>query len=644
MKVSYSTCPLCEANCGIEVHTQNNEIVTILGDKIDPFSQGYTCPKAFALKELHQDPDRLRHPMIREGNNWRKASWEEALDFATKGILRVQKKYGKDALGIYQGNPLGHSAIGVLFYWLLTKILKTKNIFSAASLDQLPHMIVAEELYGNLGMFTIPDIDRTDFIVVMGANPMVTNGSIMTASNIWKRFRELKDRNGKIIVIDPRKTETAKFAHQHLSIKPGTDAFLLLAFIHILFRDNLIKTNHLSSFLEGIEEIKELVKEYSPEIVSKNTSIEANIIETLVLEFTQAKSAVLYPRVGASLQEFGTLTHWLAHLINILTGNLDKAGGMMFAKPVIDFLKVSDILGEKGNFGKNKSRVNSYPSFRDEFPTAAMIDEIITPGNGQIKSMLTVAGNPVLSAPNGLALEKGLEKLEFMVAVDIYINETTRFAHVILPPEFALESVRFELVFPNLSVRNRIKYSPPVLKKDANAKSDATILKELALRTTSKWSIHYWMAKIAPLNLGLDLLIRLGTYGDRFNPFSRGLNLKKVIAEPHGIDLGPLVPMLPNRLFTKNKKIKLNSEMFIKDIERLQNSSFDLLIKSLIFNSYSFSCMFKPNCLCKFLCGVCSHCTACLFQHIASHCKTVHRLTFISFTAQNRNQFPITIS
>ncbi|MBN4070393.1 molybdopterin-dependent oxidoreductase [Olleya sp. AH-315-F22] len=555
-KTHFRTCNLCEAMCGIEITYQDKTIISIKGDKNDEFSRGHICPKAVALQDLYHDKDRLKTPIKRTKNGWIDISWEDAFDEIAENIKSIQNKYGKNAVGSYRGNPNVHNTGLMLFGAPFIKSIGSNQKYTATSVDQLPHHFASLMMFGHYFMFPIPDIDRTDFMLIMGGNPAVSNGSIMTAPDFANRIKAVKKRGGQVIVVDPRFTETSKISSQHHFIKPGTDAFLLLALINVIFEKNLATKGHLENHLNGWNSIKELAKDYPPEKISKVTGISTEDIIVLALQFATAKTAVCYGRMGLSTQEFGGLCQWLVNVLNCITGNLDTVGGALFTKPAIDLIGMSKASGKTGSFNKRQSRVHKLPEFTGEFPVATLADEILTEGEDQIKMMVTIAGNPVLSTPNGTKLEEAFESLEYMVAIDIYLNETTKHANIILPTTSGLEAPLYDLVFHHFAIRNTAKYSEVLFKKTDEQRHDWEILKELTTRLRGKEN---------PLNLEqtLDYMLQFSAYQD---PKLSVAELKK---HPHGIDFGALKPQLPERLFTEDKKIELAHPLFIADLERL---------------------------------------------------------------------------
>ncbi len=576
-KTHYRTCHLCEAMCGLEISTLKGEVLSIRGDEKDVYSKGHICPKAVALQDIHADPNRLRQPMRRTENGWEAISWEEALQEAGDQIIRIQKEHGRDAVGIYTGNPTVHNTGTILYLYDFMNAVGTRNRFASHSLDQLPQMFMNGEMFGHQAMFTVPDLERTKYFLIIGANPLVSNGSIMSTPDIRQKLEDLQARGGKVVVIDPRKTLTAKAADEHLAIIPGTDVLLLLALVHTFFAEKLFPQNKLNRqpFIHGYQELEQLVLPYSPETVAVNCGISAQDIRLLAREFSQAKSAICYGRLGVSTQAYGTLCQWLILCLNILSGNLDRAGGVMFTKPAIDFLS---LLKHEAKALRWKSRVRGLPEVAGDLPATTLADEILTPGEGQIKCLVTVAGNPVLSTPNGPKLDRALGQLDYMIAIDLYLNETTRHANLILPPATGLEVIHYDFVLAIVAIRNMANFSPAVFPKKANMRYDWEILYALQKRL-EKEKMGFWAGfkhlifdYLTP-ERRLDLALRIGPYGvwgGRFGQIN-GLSLAALKKRPHGIDLGALEPRLPGRLFTKDKKINLVPANIVKDLPRVQD-------------------------------------------------------------------------
>ena len=566
--ISYRSCNLCEAVCGLAIEHDDSEVISIRGDKEDPLSKGHICPKGAALADIHSDPDRLRQPMRKgEDGTFSPISWSEAYDLVESKITAIQSDHGKDAVAMYLGNPTVHNFGALVFQKFLREALDSKNQYAATSLDQLPHHLAASQMFGHGLLIPVPDIDRTDHMVILGANPAASNGSLMTAPGMRDRLRAIRDRGGKVVLLDPRETESAKLADQHHFILPGTDVYLLSAFLHVLLDEDLVSLNHYS-YLKNAEKLPALFKPWTPELAASHCGIPAEKIRSMAREFAKAKTAVIYGRMGASTQAHGGLVHWLINTINLVTGNLDRAGGQMFAKPAFP------LVGRKGTaheFRRWSSRVRGLPEFEGSLPTSVLAEEILTPGEGQIKALITNAGNPVLSAPNGKKMEQALEGLDFYLALDIYINESTRHADLILPSASGLETNHFDLVFNAVSVRNVAKYSAQTIPPRPGLHYDWEIMKELSIRIGSpglfKNRLLKWVTPDRILNLGLSF----GPYGALRQPLSGGLNLKRLKENPHGIDLGALEPCLPSALRTEDRELNVVPAIYEAALAKLPN-------------------------------------------------------------------------
>ena len=562
------TCVLCEATCGITVQLEEGRVTGIRGDRDDPFSRGHVCPKAAALPDVMNHPDRIREPMRRIGDRWEPVSWDEALAEAADRITAIQRTHGRNAVGMYVGNPAVHGHGAILGIPLLSKALGGRSRFSATSVDQLPQMLAALEMFGHQLLFPVPDVDRTGFLLVLGANPIASNGSLMTAPGIARRLSALRARGGRLVVVDPRRTETAAVADRHVAVRPGGDAALLLGILHVLFAERLDRPGRLADFTDGLDRLREIAARHAPERVAARAGVAPDEIRSLAREFAASPTAVCYGRVGISTQEFGGIASWLVNALNLVTGNLDRAGGAMFTTPAADVVALNARLGSLGSFGRFRSRVRGLPEFGGELPVATLAEEIETPGDGRIRGLITFAGNPVLSAPNGRRLDRALAGLEFQVAIDLYRNETTRHAHLILPPTFGLERDHYDLVFNGVAVRNVARYVKAVVTPPPGVRDDWDILLGLAFalrarggggRRRNLGTTLRVARALGPRRI-LGLLLRFGPH-----PLSIG-TLERA---PHGVDLGPLQPRLPGRLFTPDRRIRLVPQVFEEDLARL---------------------------------------------------------------------------
>ncbi|MCW2859127.1 MAG: molybdopterin-binding oxidoreductase [Actinoallomurus sp.] len=592
MTTAYRICPFCEATCGLELTITDGRVTGARGDRDDVFSHGFICPKGATFGELEADPDRVRAPMVRTGEDWREVTWEEAFATVERGLTPVAGRHGRQALAIYLGNPNVHTLAGGLYAPALAKALGTTNVYSASTVDQMPKHVSSGLLFGDPLAIPVPDLDRTSYLLILGANPVDSNGSLCTAADFPGKLKALRGRGGTLVVVDPRRTRTARLADRHLGIRPGTDAYLLFGVVHTLFDEGL------AARPEGADDVERLARDFAPERVAEACGVAAPEIRRLARELAAAPSAAVYARIGTSTVEFGTLTSWLVDVVNILTGNLDRPGGAMF--PLAPHRAAGPRPRRGFALGRWHSRVRGLPEVRGELPATTLVDEIVTPGDGQVRALVTVAGNPVLSTPGGDRLGDALAGLEFMVSVDPYLNETTRHAHVILPPPPPSRSGHYDIAFADLAVRNTARYSPPALPLREGELDECVILARLTRIASGQDTdvdesimtrllgtaaadpaspVHGkdpadLLASLtgdSPALRRLDLMLRLGAYGDGFGAVPGGLSLEALLRAPHGIDLGPLRPRLADVLRTPSGTIELCPPPIAEDVPRLRS-------------------------------------------------------------------------
>ncbi|MES2756103.1 MAG: molybdopterin-dependent oxidoreductase [Pseudomonadota bacterium] len=593
---AYRICPFCEACCGLEVDIEQQRVVRIRGDARDVFSNGFLCPKAIGLKELHDDPDRLRTPLIKRDGRFVEASWDEAYAEIERRLPPVIAAGGANAVATVLGNPTSHKMSLMLYFPRLARALGTRNMFSASSVDQVPKMLAVGLMFGSWLSVPVPDIERSDLLLVIGANPMVSNGSLWTVPDFRGKAKALRARGGRIVVIDPRRTETADVADAHHFIRPGSDVFFLLGIAHTLFDEKLVRLGRLADHVAGLEQLEPAFAPYSPERVAERCAIPATVIRELARTLATTPRAAVYGRIGTCTQQFGTLTSWLIDVVNVLTGHLDEEGGAMFPKAAAF---AANTRGKPGSgrgvvTGRYASRVSGAPEVGGELPITCLAEEIDTPGPGQIRALISIAGNPVLSSPNGPRLAAALDRLDFMVSLDIYLNETSRHADVILPGPSPLEDSHYDVSFTQFSHRNHARYSAPVLPRadgqpdewesllriaaiakglgahaDIDAIDDAAL--EEDLQRSAGDSAAQIMAALAPLRgteRMLELALRTGPYGDQFGRNPGGLTLAAIQAAPSGIDLGPMTARVPEVLRTPSGKIELAPQALLDDLAR----------------------------------------------------------------------------
>jgi anaerobic selenocysteine-containing dehydrogenase len=578
----YASCPLCEAMCGLKFEVEGQAIKSVQGDERDVFSQGYLCPKGAAIAEVHDDPDRLRTPVRRTpAGDFEPISWEDAFSLVARRLRETRAAHGADAIALYMGNPMVHNHGVLALRNGLIRALGTRNSMSAGSQDTSPRFAASYYLYGASLAVPVPDIDRTAYFLCLGANPRVSQGSFMSAPNVRERLQAIRRRGGRIVVVDPRRTETAREADEHLAILPGGDAAFLLAMLHTLVSEGLASAEAISRLSSGWSEIERRLPAFAPERVATSVGIEAAVIRRIAREFAAAPTSVVYSRLGVCNNAHGTLASLATDLVNLAAGRMGTIGGSMFATPAFDTSPILRMTKADGH-ARWHSRVRKLPEMLGDLPAAVLAEEIETPGTGQVRAMLTFAGNPVLSVPNGRRISAALEQLEFMASIDLYVNETTRHADVILPPAWSLCDEHVDLIASATAVRNTVRWSPAVVDQPEGALADWQIVLELSYRLGGgptgikavDWA--YRIGRRAGFRWSprstVDLLLRLGPYGDRFIPWSRGLNLKKLAAAPHGIDLGPLVEGISHRVAHRDRRMHLDAPVLLTALDGLAES------------------------------------------------------------------------
>ena len=544
------TCHLCEANCGVLMTVEDGKVTSVKGNPDHVLSEGYICPKATAIPDLQNDPDRLRNPIKRAGEDWEEISWEQAL-------LEISNKHqqivsGPKVAALYLGNPNAHNYSNSFSMRGLTKSWGAKGIYSASTLDQLPHMICQKWVYGHNALYPVPDIDRTMYMLCVGGNPLASNGSLWTVPNVKKRIQRLQARGGKFVVIDPRKSETAKVADEHYFVKPGTDTALFLGLLLALDEAGLINPGRLMPMLKGWDAAWAQIHQFNLDELSDYCGVPADDMRAIAAELGSGKPAIVYGRMGVSVVKHGTLNHYLIQLLNISTGNVDREGGVMFPDSIIDPVESSGT----GSYGRYHNRLSGRPEVLGELPAAELAPEITTKGEGQIGALLTIAGNPVLSAPGGRQLDDALETLELMVSIDMYVTETTRHADYILPPCGPLERDHYPLFFTPLAIRNYAAYSPALFEKEEGSKADWEIMADLDGAIRIAQGENEAPEKIDP-RIILDQMMQASPHN---------ITMAEIEAHPNGYDMGPLKPRLPERLKTEDGLIQCAPELPLKDL------------------------------------------------------------------------------
>lgn len=598
--IAHRICPVCEACCGLDVHVESGKVIAIRGQESDGFSKGYICPKGVALKDLHEDPDRLHTPLIKRDGVFVEASWDEAFAEIERRLLPLRKEHGNDAVAVSAGNPSAHKFGLLLYFARLLKALGSRNVYSASTLDQMPKQLSSGLMFGHWLSIPVPDIERCDFLLMLGANPMASNGSLWTVPDFRGKAKAMHARGGKLVVIDPRRTETAEIADRHLPIRPGGDAFLLLGMVHTLFAEGLVRLGRLAEHVAGVDELRAAVQPFSADAVAARCGMSADTIRELTRQLAQAEHAAVYGRIGTCTQAYGSLASWLIDVLNVLSGHLDEPGGAMFPKAAAF---ATNTAGEPGvgkgiSTGRHRSRVSGAPEVFGELPAGCLAEEIETPGPGQLKALITIASNPVLSSPNGKRLSQAFDQLDFMLSLDIYLNETTRHADVILPGLSPLEESHYDVALPQFQYRNYARYSAAVLPApeghmrdwqvmvrligivqgkgatvDVQKIDDDMLLAELERSFGEKaGAVMAELSQHTGPERRLDLSLRTGPYGDGFGRHPDGLTLAKVKAAPGGIDLGELQPRVPELLRTPSGKIELAPPLLMADLTRAETA------------------------------------------------------------------------
>ncbi|MFE5398238.1 molybdopterin oxidoreductase family protein [Streptomyces sp. NPDC056568] len=600
-------CPLCEATCGLALTIDGTTVTAARGDRDDVFSRGFICPKGASFGAVDSDPDRLRTPLVRRDGALREATWQEAFDAVAAGVRSVVERHGPHAVGVVLGNPNVHTVAGALYPSVLLAALGTRSLFTASTVDQMPKHVSSGLLFGDANAIPVPDLDRTDHLLLIGANPLESNGSLCTAPDFPGRLKALRARGGTLTVIDPRRTRTAKLADRHVAIRPGTDALLLAAMAHVLFDEGLVDLGELAPHVEGVEELAAAVRDFTPEAVAAACDVEAGVTRALARELAAAPTAAVYGRIGSCTVPHGTLASWLVDVLNLLTGNLDRPGGALFPQAATDRTPRPAGPGRGFALGRWRSRVGGHPEAKGELPLSVLAEEIdtATDEGEPVRALITVAANPVLSAPDGNRLDRALDSLDFMVSVDPYLNETSRHAHVVLPPPPPAQSPHHDFALNTLAVRNQVRYTRPAVPLEPGRMAETEILARLTLAASGRHGtdpaavdalvIEQTLsrsvrdphspvhgrdpAELTALLTGdngperrLDMMLRLGPYGDGFGADPDGLSLQRLLEHPHGIDLGPLRPRLPQPLKTRSGRVELLPGPIADDLPRLRRA------------------------------------------------------------------------
>jgi len=602
----FRTCPLCEACCGLEITTKGDQVVRIRGDRNDPLSKGFICPKGSSLKQLHEDPDRLTRPVVKRDGAWEAVEWDEAFAEVERRFNAVVEKNGRDCVTAILGNPNVHNMGGLIYGGAFLKALGARSLFSASTVDQMPKHVSAGLMWGDADSFPLPDVARTSYFLVLGANPHASNGSLLTLPDFPGHLDALQERGGRLVVVDPRRTKTAERADEHLTIRPGTDTAWLLAIINTLFADGRVSIGRLEDHVAGVADVETAVEGWTPESVEAVTGIDAATTRRIAHELAAADSAAVYGRIGTHTVEFGTLSSWAVDVINALTGNLDSPGGVVFGSGPASKDQATRTPGGRGfQLGRFRSRVSNLPEVKGEFPAARLAEEMEVEGDGQIRAAFLMACNPVRSFPNSDRIDRAFAELDFLVSVDPYITASSRHADVILPPRSALERSHYDLAFEGNMIRSFAKYSPAVFATDSPDESEilarlALIVSGFGANADPELAHHQVLDTLLERELGLssspihgrdkdeilealspwswseqiiDLRLRVGRHGDGFGANPDGLTLAKLTEHPHGIDFGPATDRFPGGIRTPSAKIELWPTPIAPELERFSTSA-----------------------------------------------------------------------
>jgi anaerobic selenocysteine-containing dehydrogenase len=574
-KVTY--CRICEVYCGVIATVEDGRVTRLRPDKDHVLSRGYACPKGVTFHQVTHDPDRVLHPMKRDGTSWQRISWEQAVAEIGTRLKRIRAEHGPDAIALYTGNPAGYSYSHRIFSSNFIDAVGSRNSFGAGSQDNLGDFLASKFLYGASFLQPVPDLAGTRFALVVGTNPVVSQGTLMHVVDAKRRLTEIRERGGRVVVLDPRRTETARLASEHVFIRPESDAFLFLAMIRTILDEGLAADAVLARHVEDLSWLRAAVERHTPELAAARTGIDAGTIRRLARELAVTDGACAFGRVVCG--RYGTLAAWALEVLNLVAGNLDRPGGMVFSDALVDMVGIVERLG-RDQYGRHRSRIGDYPELLGELPSGILADEITTPGPGQIRALVVTAGNPVLSIPNGQALAAAMEQLELSVALDFYLSETAARCDYVLPTTTYLEREDFPIFHAQLQTEPYAQWTEPVIPPQGEAKQEWEIFSLLSesmgvpflnsrLATALRRLLRLVGRDFSPRWI-MDAMIRLGPRGDRFLPWSTGFNLTKLAAAPHGVRLGEVATgVLARKLRTPDRRIHLRRPEIEGELGRL---------------------------------------------------------------------------
>jgi formate dehydrogenase len=568
-------CRICEPLCGLRVTVEDGKVARIRPDPDHPLSAGFACPKGIAMTDVQNDPDRVLHPLRRRDGGFERVSWDEALDEIGTRLGRILDERSGPALGWYMGNPGAFSYSHPLWVKALLDAVGSPHWYTASSQDVSNRFAASAFLYGSPFLLPIPDLARTDLLLMVGANPLVSHGSVMSAPRVKDQLHAITERGGRVVVVDPRRSETAR-AFEHLAVNPDSDAWLLLSLLHVIFAGGLEDALAIERQASGTEALRALAAKHPPEVTEERTGVPAARVRELARDLARAEHAAVYGRTGSCLGRNGTLVSYLLDALNVVTGNLDREGGAMFGNPPIAFDKVADRIGA-GTYGKVRSRIGGFPEVLGALPASLMAKEIRAPGEGQLRALFVSAGNPVLSVPNGDELEAAMRELDLFVSIDLYVTETNREADFVLPATTFLEREDFPLPFLPLFTTPFVQWTDPLVEPAGEARQEWEVIEQIAKRvgvvpSSSRLGrvLGRIGLKLSPQRL-MDLLLRTGSKGDWFGLRRGGLSLRKLRDNPHGVVLAEhLEPgVLPDKIRHRDKRVRLDPPEIIEDAGRL---------------------------------------------------------------------------
>ena len=534
------------------------------------------------MEEVVNDHDRVLKPLRRKRDgSFEEVSWESALSDISARLSDVLDEHGKESVAWYMGNPGAFSYSHTLWAKGFLDAIGSPHYYTAGSQDVNNRFAASALLYGSPLVVPIPDLRRTDFLLMVGANPLVSHGSVLSAPRVREQLLGLEKRGGRVVVVDPRRSETAK-QFEHLPIRPDADAWLLLSLLQVVLDEGLADRGWLAEHAKGADELERLVAGHSPEDTESRTGVPADRARELARAFAEAPSAAAYGRTGSCLGRFGTLVSFLLDALNAVTGNLDSPGGAVFGRPPIALDDVAERVG-LASYGKTRARFGDFPDVIGNLPASLLPREIETPGARQVKAMFVSAGNPVLSVPDGDAMERALGKLDLMVALDFYVNETTKHADYVLPTTTLYERDDVPIAFLGFFSQPFIQTTERVIEPRGESRQEWEIIDDLSRRMgLAPYSIPALRAaaklgfRPTPQRL-VDLLLRTGPKGDLFGARRGGLSLDELRKHPHGLLLGEEIEtgVLGDKVRHKGSRVHLAPPEIVEEMTRAESSNGD---------------------------------------------------------------------